>query len=185
MKYLIFISVIFFFQSCAHREHVPETSEELYTYDIDERLEELNIQLREIKYPPTVPISGAVRTGNLIFLSGNGPRNAAGDLTVGKVGEDLTIEEGYQAARQSAINHLCILKSELGDLNKVVQVVKVLGMVNAPADFSQQPAVINGYTELMIEVFGDRGRHARSAVGMASLPGNMACEVEAIVQVRD
>ena len=120
-----------------------------------------------------------------MYLSGNGPIAADGTRITGKVGTDLTVEQGYEAAKLVAIRHLSVLKKELGDLNKVVRVIKVLGMVNADSSFTQQPAVINGYSETMITVFGERGRHARSAVGMASLPFNLACEVEAIVQVRE
>ena len=125
----------------------------------------------------------AVRTGNLLFLSGSGPKKEDGTYITGKVGDDLTIEEGYIAARVTGINHLATLKSELGDLKKVKRIVKVLGMVNSSPDFTDQPKVINGFSDLMIEVFGDRGKHARSAVGMTSLPIGIAVEIELIVEV--
>jgi enamine deaminase RidA (YjgF/YER057c/UK114 family) len=101
------------------------------------------------------------------------------------VGKDLTIEQGYEAARLTAIAHLAVLKNELGSLNKVKRIVKVLGMVNCTEDFKDQPKVINGYSDQMVEIFGEKGKHARSAVGMAALPFNMAVEVEVIVEVED
>ncbi len=118
-----------------------------------------------------------------MFLSGSGPKKNNGEYIVGKVGKDLSIEEGYQAARITGINHLATLKSELGNLNKVKRIVKVLGMVNSSPDFTDQPKVINGFSDLMVEVFGERGKHARSAVGMASLPIGIAVEIELIVEV--
>lgn len=163
-----------------------KAQEELYTYDVEERIKELGIELVGPALPPNVKIVQAVRTGNLIYLSGNGPL-AAGDRKayLGKVGKDISVEEGYQAARSTAISQLAVLKNEIGDLNKVVKVVKVLGMVNCEPTFTEHPQVINGFSELIIEIFGDRGQHARSAVGMTSLPWNLACEVEMIVEVRD
>jgi enamine deaminase RidA (YjgF/YER057c/UK114 family) len=118
-----------------------------------------------------------------LFLAGKGPSDAAGKYVTGKVGKDLTIEEGQQAARQTAINQLAVLKAELGDLNKVKRIVKVLGMVNCEPDFKDHPKVINGFSDLMVEVFGEKGKHARSAVGMCSLPMNMAVEIELVVEV--
>ena len=118
-------------------------------------------------------------------MAGKGPNRAEGGYIVGKVGTDLTIEEGYEAARQTAIVQLSVLKHELGDLNKVVRIVKVLGMVNADSSFTQHPEVINGFSDLMVAVFGDRAKHARAAVGMGSLPRNIACEIEMIVEVQD
>ena len=125
----------------------------------------------------------AVRTGNLIFLAGKGPKQANGENVVGKLGADLSVEEGYAAAREVAINQLSVLKAELGNLNKVKRVVKVKGMVNAVPDFKDHSKVINGYSDLMVAVFGEAGKHARAAVGMGSLPGNMAVEVEMVVEV--
>ncbi|WP_220377784.1 MULTISPECIES: RidA family protein [unclassified Arenibacter] len=151
-------------------------------YNPEKNLGELNITLSE----PSSPVANyvnAVRSGNLIFLSGKGPLQSNGENIEGKVGTDLTIEEGYEAARITGVNQLSVLKSELGNLNKVVRVVKVLGMVNAAPDFSDHPKVINGYSDLMVAVFGERGKHARAAVGMGSLPGNIAVEIEMIVEV--
>jgi enamine deaminase RidA (YjgF/YER057c/UK114 family) len=152
------------------------------TVDAEAKLRELGITLPQ---PPT-PVANyvnAVQTGNLIFLAGKGPRSADGEEITGKLGRDVSIEEGYRAARLTAINQLAVLKAELGDLNRVKRVVKVLGMVNCDPSFVEQPAVINGFSDLIVEVFGDRGRHARAAVGMASLPRGQAVEIEMIVEV--
>lgn len=153
-------------------------------YDPEARLKELGIELKT----PSSPVANyvnAVRTGNLIFLAGKGPTAADGKLVTGKVGADLSIEDGYEAARLVAIAQLSVLKAELGDLKKVKRVVKVLGMVNCTTDFTQQPEVVNGFSDLMVEVFGEKGKHARSAVGMGSLPRDIAVEVEAIVEIED
>lgn len=176
-----FISFSFFIGCC----FTSLGQNDLYDYDVEERIAELGITLITMETPPGIPIEPATRSGNLVYLSGNGPIAADGTRIAGKVGKDLTIEEGYKAARLTAIRHLSVLKDAIGDLNKVVKVVKVLGLVNAPVDFTDHPKVINGYTDLMIEVFGNRGKHARSAMGMGSLPWNLACEVEAIVEVRE
>ncbi len=155
-----------------------------YDYDVEERLAELNIELGE----PTPPVANyvkAVQTGNLVFLSGHGPDRPDGGLVTGKVGSDLTLEEGQEAARLTAISLLSSLKTEIGDLNRVRRVVKVTGMVNAEPDFTRQPQVVNGFSDLMVEVFGDRGKHARAAVGMGSLPSNIAVEIDAVVEVAE
>lgn len=162
--------------------YYSQAQNNLYDYDVEERISELGIELHIPNAPPGIKIELATRSGNLVYLSGNGP---GGDKFIGKVGKDLTIEQGYEAARSTAINHLSVLKATVGDLNKVVKIVKVLGLVNATTDFTEHPKVINGYTDLMIEVFGERGKHARSAMGMGSLPRNMACEIEAIVEVNE
>ncbi len=133
--------------------------------------------------PPVANYVNAVKVGNLIFLSGKGPRTADGKMITGKVGTDLSIEEGYEAARLAGIRQLGALKAEIGNLNKVKRIVKVLGMVNAAPDFTNHPKVINGFSDLMVEVFGEKGKHARAAVGMASLPFNIAVEIEMIVEV--
>jgi enamine deaminase RidA (YjgF/YER057c/UK114 family) len=150
--------------------------------DYDKKLKELGIEL----YAPTKPMANyvkAVRTGNLLFLAGHGPTKADGSNITGKVGADLTIEQGYDAAKQTAISILSTLKGELGDLNKVKRIVKVLGMVNCTDTFTDQPKVINGFSDLMVAVFGEKGKHARSAVGMNALPSNIAVEIEIIVEV--
>jgi enamine deaminase RidA (YjgF/YER057c/UK114 family) len=153
-------------------------------YDPEARLKTLGIELPMPAKPVANYVNG-VRTGNLIFLAGKGPRMADGREITGKLGGDVSIEQGYEAARLTAINQLAVLKDMLGDLRKVKRVVKVLGMVNSEPDFVQQPAVINGFSDLIVEVFGERGRHARAAVGMASLPRGQAVEIEMIVEVED
>ncbi len=150
--------------------------------DYDKKIEELGIEL----ITPTKPIANyvkAVRTGNLLFLSGHGPSKPDGTSITGKVGKDMSIEEGYAAARQAAISLLSTMKNELGSLNKVKRVVKVLGMVNCTPDFTDQPKVINGCSDLLVAVFGDNGKHARSAVGMNALPSNITVEIEIIVEI--
>jgi len=145
----------------------------------EERLEELGLKL-----PAHRPASGnyvsCVRTGNLLFTSGQGT-----DEYRGKLGEDVSVEVGYKAARQCMLNLLAVVKNELGDLSKVKRIVKILGMVNSSPDFKDQPKVMNGSSDLLVEVFGEKGRHARSAVGMSQLPHNNAVEVEMIVEVED
>jgi enamine deaminase RidA (YjgF/YER057c/UK114 family) len=148
----------------------------------EERLAALGIELPQAPQPVANYVNG-VQTGRLIFLAGKGPKRADGSEIHGKLGVDLTIEEGYEAARLTAINQLAVLKAMLGDLDRVTRVVKVLGMVNSHPDFIEQPAVINGFSDLIVEVFGDRGRHARAAVGMASLPRGQAVEIEMIVEI--
>ena len=149
---------------------------------IASRLEELGIELPRAS-PPVANYVNAVRTGNLLFLSGKGPLRPDGSLIKGKVGTDLTVEQGYEAARLTGLNLLAALQRELGSLDHVRQIVKVLGMVNAGPEFEEHPKVINGFSDLMVEVFGERGRHARSAVGMGSLPDGIAVEIEMIVEV--
>ncbi|NJN41009.1 MAG: RidA family protein [Flammeovirgaceae bacterium] len=151
--------------------------------DYDKKLKELGIELK----PPTQPMANyvkAVRTGNLIFLAGHGPAEGS-DFGRGKVGKDMTWEQGYEAAKYTGISILSTLKAELGDLNKVKRIVKVLGMVNCSSDFTDQPKVINGFSDLMVSVFGEKGKHARSAVGMNSLPNNISVEIEIIVEVEN
>lgn len=157
----------------------PEAS-----WDAEQKIKDLGIVLPEASAPVANYVN-AVRSGNLLFLAGKGPGLPDGSFITGKVGQDLTIEEGKEAARMVAINQLAVLKAELGDLNKVKRVVKVLGMVNCNSDFTQQPQVINGFSDLMVEVFGEKGKHARSAVGMNALPMNIAVEVELIVEIED
>jgi enamine deaminase RidA (YjgF/YER057c/UK114 family) len=136
---------------------------------------------------PPAPIGNYVPWrlgGNMLFLSGVGPRNAAGVSTVGKVGQALTIDQAYEAAKLCGLNLIANMQAALGSLERVDTILKVLGMVNAAPNFIEHPKVINGCTDLFVAVFGDNGRPARSAVGMGSLPGNISVEVEAIVLVR-
>lgn len=144
----------------------------------EEKLEELGIQLPEVKQPVANFVKFR-RVGNLIYLSGEGSEQK------GKLGTDLTVEEGYEAARETGIKILSSLKAAIGDLGKVKQFVKVRGMVNSAPDFYQQPQVINGFSDLMVEIFGEKGKHARAAVGHAALPSNIAIEIEVIVEVEE
>lgn len=147
------------------------------------RIKELGIQL--IK--PTPPVANyvkAVRVGNMLYLAGHGPDKPEGGQIIGKVGDSLTLEQGRDAARLTGISLLSTLRGEIGDLNKVKRIVKVLGMVNAVATFDKHPQVMNGFSDLMVEVFGENGKHARSSVGVASLPNNIAVEIEMIVELK-
>jgi enamine deaminase RidA (YjgF/YER057c/UK114 family) len=125
------------------------------------------------------------REGNLLFLSGQGPLNEAGSLMTGKVGATVSAAEAYEHAQLVGLNLLAVPHNELGDLQRVKRVVKLLGMVNATPEFTEHPHVINGCSDLFVDVFGEAGRHSRSAVGMGSLPGNITVEIEAIVAVHD
>ncbi len=156
----------------------------LIAQDYEKRIKDLGIELPE----PTQPVANyvkAVVTGNLVFLAGHGPSTADGTLITGKIGKDMTQEEGYEAARLAGISMLSTLKSTIGDLNRVNRIVKVLGMVNCVEGYGNQPEVINGFSDLMVEVFGENGKHARAAVGMSSLPRNIAVEIEMIVELKN
>ena len=136
--------------------------------------------------PPPPPIANFrthVRDGNLIFLSGQGPREADGQLHTGKVGADVGVDEAYAHARLTGINLLSVMQDVLGDLGRIRHIVKLLGMVNAVPEFGDHPAVINGCSDLFVKVLGDRGEHARSAIGVGSLPGNITVEIEAVVSI--
>lgn len=151
----------------------------------EERLAELGITLPDAP-PPVASYVPFVRTGNLLYLAGLGPANRPdGTSPTGRLGQDLTVEEGYEAARLTGINLLARLRGAVGDLDRVKQIVKLLSMVNSTPKFRDQPAVANGCSDLLVEVFGDRGRHARSAVGMASLPNNIPVEIEMIVEIEE
>jgi enamine deaminase RidA (YjgF/YER057c/UK114 family) len=148
----------------------------------EQRLKELGIELVKATGPMANYVN-AVRAGNLLFLAGKGPGLPGQPLPSGKVGRDFTIEQGYAYARETGLNLIAVMKAELGDLDKVKRIVKVLGMVNATPEFGHQPEVINGCSDLFVEVFGDRGRHARAAVGMGSLPRGIPVEIEVVVEV--
>jgi enamine deaminase RidA (YjgF/YER057c/UK114 family) len=148
------------------------------------RLRELGIELPPVP-PPMGTYVRAVRAGNLLFLAGHGPRKDDKHVYVGKVGRDFTVEEAAQAARLVGLGLLASTRAALGSLDRVKRVVKVLGMVNAVDGFGDQPKVINGCSDLLVEVFGEAGRHARSAVGMGSLPAGIAVEIEMIIEVVD
>ena len=150
----------------------------------ERRLKELGIELAK----PTSPMANyvnAVRTGNLLYLAGKGPGLPGKPLPVGKVGRDFTIEQGYGFARETGLSLIAVMKAELGYLDKVRRIVKVLGMVNATSEYGSHPEVINGCSDLFVEVFGEKGRHARSAVGMGSLPRGIPVEIEVIVEIED
>ncbi len=155
-----------------------------FAQDPEQKLKDKGIILTATSQPIGNYVN-VVRVGNLLFLSGKGPTKPDGSIIIGKVGRDLTLEQGYEAARLVAINHISVLKVELGNLNKVKRIVKVLGMVNATDDFTNHPKVINGYSDFMVEIFGEKGKHARSAVGMNSLPSGIAVEVEVIVEIEN
>jgi enamine deaminase RidA (YjgF/YER057c/UK114 family) len=144
----------------------------------EDKIKQLGLVIPEVSQP----IANYVKwrqVGNLLYLSGTGPK------IYGKVGADLSTEQGYEAARATGLEIIAVLKAATGDLSRIKQFVKVLGMVNATPEFTAQPAVINGFSDLMVEVFGEKGKHARSAVGVGSLPNNMAVEIEVIVELED
>jgi enamine deaminase RidA (YjgF/YER057c/UK114 family) len=149
-----------------------------------ERLHARGLSLPEVP-APIGNFTHCTREGNLLFLSGQGPLDEGGQLMTGKVGENVSTEEAYRHARLVGLSLLSVLHNELGDLSRVTRVVKLLGMVNATSAFAEHPRVINGCSDLLIDVLGEAGRHSRSAVGVGSLPGNITVEIEAIVAVRD
>lgn len=155
-----------------------------YTFEVkaqtpDDQIRALGLELPEVGQPMGTYVKWR-QVGNVVYLAGNGP-----DI-YGKVGDDLTLEEGYAAARETGVEILAVLKAACGgDLSRIKQFVKVLGMVNSAPDFTDHPKVINGFSDLMVEVFGEAGKHARSAVGVAALPSNIAVEIEVIVELKD
>ena len=184
IHHLIFFSLMYI-AACqpAQQEEVKEASV-AQEGDIEQKLQDMGVELYDLP-APAANFVRAVRTGNLVFLAGHGPVTPDGHYVTGKLGQDLTIEEGQQAARYTAITLLSALKGEIGDLDKVSRIVKVHGMVNGTTDFIQQPQVMNGFSDFIVEVFGEKGKHARAAVGMGSLPNNIAVEIEMIVEVED
>ena len=148
------------------------------------KLKELGLQLPV----PPAPIANFLpwrRAGQLLYLSGQGPRDEAGKISVGRLGRDCSVERGYADARRVGLQLLSTIRAAIGSLDHVEAVIKLLGMVNAEPDFGDQPKVINGCSDVLIEVLGERGKHARSAVGMGSLPHGMTVEVEAIILIKD
>jgi enamine deaminase RidA (YjgF/YER057c/UK114 family) len=145
----------------------------------EQKLQELGLELLTPRAAAGNYVS-CVRTGNLLFTAGQGV-----DQYHGKLGRDLSVDEGYLAARQSMINLLSAVKHELGELSKVKRIVKLLGFVNSTEDFTDQPKVINGASDLLAKVFGDKGKHGRSAVGMAQLPNNTAVEIEMVLEIEE
>ncbi len=149
---------------------------------VEARLAELGLQLPAVP-PPVANYIRSVRVGNLLFVSGHGPSKDGKYHYSGKLGKDVTVEEGYKAAQLVALNCLASVKEAVGDLDRVRRVVKLLGMVNSAPDFGQQPEVINGASDLLVQLYGDAGRHARSAVGMGGLPRGISVEIEMILEV--
>lgn len=148
----------------------------------EQKLKELGLMLPQ----PPKPVANyltAVKTGNLLFISGHGPYDDGNTKISGKVGRELTMEEGYQAARNVTLNCLATVKAAVGDLDKVKRVVKLLGMVNCTEDFKDQPKVINGCSDLLVAIFDETGKHARSAVGMQALPNQIPVEIEMILEI--
>ncbi|MBX9781982.1 MAG: RidA family protein [Chitinophagaceae bacterium] len=169
---ILFLSLLLFFTMTTHAQS-PE-----------EKLKDNNLVLPPVSKPVANYVK-YVRTGNLIFLSGHGPTKADGSNITGKVGKDLTIEQGYEAAKVTGLSLLATLKDALGDLSKVKRIVKVNGYVNCLPDFTDHPKVINGCSDLMALIFGDKGKHARAAMGMVALPSNIAVEIEMVVEVEN
>jgi enamine deaminase RidA (YjgF/YER057c/UK114 family) len=171
MKYLFFLA--FTFLAISMQAQTPEEK----------------LKSNELVLPPvSKPIANYVkyvRTGNLIFLAGHGPTKADGSNVTGKVGKDLTIEQGYEAAKITALSLLATLKDAVGDLSKIKRIVKVNGYVNCLPDFTDHPKVINGCSDLLVLIFGEKGKHARAAMGMVALPSNIAVEIEMVVEVED
>ena len=152
---------------------------------VEARLRDLGLQLP----PPPRAVAnyvGAVRSDNLVFVSGHGPFRGGEIAYIGKLGRELDAKAGYEAARLVMLNCLASLKAEIGDLDKVTRIVKLLGMVNSVPDFGEQPYVINGASDLLTKIFGDKiGKHARSAVGLGALPFGISVEIEMIVEISD
>lgn len=184
-----------FLAACAAERPLPESAGTVagsaapaaanYDYDVEARLVELGIQL-PAPPPPVANYVRATRSGNIVYLAGHGPDRPDGTQVVGKLGAGgLSVAEGQEAARLTGIGMLASLKAEIGDLNRVSRILKVTGLVNAHPDFTDHPQVMNGFSDLMVQVFGERGRHARTSVGMGSLPNDIAVEIDMIVEISD
>ena len=176
MKKIYLLIILICFYGCNTQ------TKSLNSNDPELKLKELGITLST----PSSPVANYVNTvltGNLLYISGKGPLQDNGEYIKGKVGENLTMEEGYNAARVTAINLISTLKASLGDLSRVKRIIRVTGMVNSASDFTEHPSVVNGCSDLLVEVFGERGKHTRAAVGMNSLPSNIAVEIDMIVEV--
>jgi enamine deaminase RidA (YjgF/YER057c/UK114 family) len=171
MNYFFFITLTFFAMSTQAQS--PE-----------ETLKSNGLVLPPVSKPVANYVK-YVRTGNLIYLAGHGPQKADGSLITGKVGKDLTIEQGYEAAKITGLSLIATLKDAIGDLSKIKRIVKVNGYVNCLPDFTDQPKVINGCSDLFVLIFGEKGKHARAAMGMVALPNNIAVEIEIVVEVED
>ncbi len=151
--------------------------------DVEQKLQDAGLVLPKTAKPIANYVT-AVKAGNLLFLSGHGPSNDGKTKLSGKLGRELTVEEGYQVARNIALNCLATVKEVIGDLNSVHRVVKVFGIVNCTEEFRDQPKVINGCSDLLVAVFGDTGKHARSAIGASALPNQIPVEIEMILEIK-
>ena len=153
--------------------------------EVEKKLTAMGLELPPLSIPVANYVT-AVRTGNILFVAGHVPRMPDGSLlNRGKLGQDVTIEQGYDSARLAMLNCLSSIKASLGDLDKVKRVVKLLCMVNSAPEFGDQPKVANGASDLLVNLYGENGRHARSAVGMGSLPSNVCVEIEMILEIAD
>ncbi|SKB30452.1 RidA family protein [Daejeonella lutea] len=179
-RYTLLLLIPFFLVSCKSMPSAQGQS--TGRVDVEAKLKELNIQLSPVA-PSTASIVKTVRVGNMVYTSGHGPDKPGGGQIFGKVGGDLTLEQGQEAARLTGIALLSSLKAEIGDLSKIKRVVKVFGLVNCTPAFSQQPQVMNAFSDMMVKIWGENGRHARSAVGTNALPNNIAVEIEMIVEL--
>ena len=177
ITYQIFIFCILCSCGQSHNQ-----SEEKDAFNPELRLEKLGIQLPEISQP-LANYTHLTQAGNILYLAGKGPRDYDGNLISGCLGKDMTVEEGYEAARNVGISQIAVLKDHLGELSRVKKILKVNGFVRCDSSFTQQPEVINGYSDLMVEVFGERGKHARAALGMNALPRGIPVEIDMVVLV--
>ncbi len=183
--FLFLFTLIVIKTGTVHAQNVTAPAPAVITAkDPETRIREMGLKLRT-PGPPSANFLGAVRVGNLVYLSGQGPLKEDGKFMIGKVGKEFTFEEAKYAARLTGISLLEALKAEVGNLNNVKRIVKVLGMVNAVPEFDNHSQVINGFSDLMVEVFGENGKHARSAIGLGSLPRNIPVEIEMIVEMKN
>ncbi len=191
MKKFLYLSILplLLMMNCGpveenQQEETQQSMNKAQDIDAEKRIQELGIEL-VIPNPPTANYLKAKRAGNIVYLAGHGPDKPDGTQVIGRLGEDMQVEGGYDAARYTGISLLSSLKAEIGDLNKVKSIVKAQGMVNAHPTFKQHSQVINGFSDLMVEVFGEKGKHARAAIGMSSLPNNIAVEIDMIVELEE
>lgn len=171
IKHILILFILLYTTPGLHAQLTPE-----------QKLDSMGIKLPAVAAPMANYVR-FVQAGNMGYTSGHGPTTMGGKLITGRLGDNLSIEQGYEAARVTGIQLLATLKQALGDLGRVKRIVKVLGMVHCTPDFTDQPKVMNGFSDLMVAVFGEKGRHARSAVGMNALPAGMAVEIEMIVEL--
>lgn len=181
MRTVLILFIGLFLFSCDTKSDVEVLKAQVEKVDFDKKLKDLGIELPAVS-PPQANYVNITQSGKILFLAGKGPRKPDGTYITGQIGNDLTQEQGYEAAKLTATHQIAVLKDHLGDLNKVKRILKVNGMVNAVPGYGNQPEVINGFSDLMVEVFGEKGKHARAAVGMGSLPRNICVEIELIAE---